>query len=125
MFSLSVEILTLCIALLTSVSILITIILKTLLSKLDFPDGSDGKASAQNAGDLGSVPGLEISPGEGNGNPLQDSCLENPMDAEAWQAIVHGVAKNRTQMNDFTFTTDSWLNSRIQNWEYGEVTVEI
>ena len=67
-FSLSVEVLTLCIALLTSVSILITIILKTLLGKLDFPDGSDGKVSAYNAGDLGSIPGLGRSPGEGNGN---------------------------------------------------------
>ena len=45
-----------------------------------FPDGSDGKASVCNAGDLGSVPGLGRSPGEGNGNPLQYSCLENPMD---------------------------------------------
>ena len=49
-------------------------------SKLDFPGGSDSKASAYNAGDLGSIPGLGRSPGEGNGNPLQYSCLENPMD---------------------------------------------
>ena len=49
-----------------------------------FPDGSDGKASACNAGDLGSIPGLGRSPGEGNGNPLQYSCLENPMDGGAW-----------------------------------------
>ena len=49
-----------------------------------FPGGSEGKASACNAGDLGSIPGLGRSPGEGNGNPLQYSCLENPMDAEAW-----------------------------------------
>ena len=46
--------------------------------------GSDGKASAYNAGDLGSIPGSGRSPGEGNGNPLQYSCLENPMDGEAW-----------------------------------------
>ena len=51
---------------------------------LDFSDGSDGKASAYNAGDLGSIPGLERSPGEENGNPLQYSCLENPMDRGAW-----------------------------------------
>ena len=51
---------------------------------LDFPGGSDGKASAYNVGDSGSVPGLGRSPGEGNGNPLQHSCLENPMDGEAW-----------------------------------------
>ena len=50
----------------------------------DFPGGSDGKASAYNEGDLGSIPGLERSPGEGNGNPLQNSCLENPMDGGAW-----------------------------------------
>ena len=62
----------------------------------DFPDGSDGEASAYNVGDLGSVPGLGRSPGEGNGNPLQYSCLENPMDRRAWQATVHGVAKSWT-----------------------------
>ena len=49
-----------------------------------FPGGLDGKASARDVGDLGSIPGLERSPGEGNGNPLQCSCLENPMDGEAW-----------------------------------------
>ena len=55
----------------------------------DFPGGSDGKASAYNAGDLGSVPGLGRSPGEGHGNPLQYSCLENPMDRGAWWITVH------------------------------------
>ena len=55
-------------------------------------------------GDPGSIPGLERSPGEGNGNPLQYSCLENPMDGGAWWATVHGVAKSRTQLSDFTFT---------------------
>ena len=59
------------------------------------PGGSDGKASAYNEGDLGSIPGLGRSPGEGNGNPLQYSCLENPMDEEAWWAIVHEVTKSR------------------------------
>ena len=49
-----------------------------------FPGGSDGKASACNAGDLGSIPGLAKSPGEGDGTPLQYSCLENPMDGGAW-----------------------------------------
>ena len=61
------------------------------------------KASAYNAGDPGSVPGLGRSPGEGNGNPLQYSCLENPMDRGAWWAAVHGVAKSRTRLSDFTF----------------------
>ena len=55
-----------------------------------FPGGSEGKASACNAGDQGLIPGLGRSPGKGNGNPLQYSCLENPMDRGAWQATVHG-----------------------------------
>ena len=71
-------------------------------NKMDFPGGSDGKASAYNAGDPGSIPGLGRSPGEGNGNPLQCSCLENPMDGGAWWATVHGVAKSRTRLSDFT-----------------------
>ena len=61
---------------------------------LDKPGGSEGKASAYNAGDLTWIPGLGRSSGEGNGNPLQYSCLENPMDREAWQATVHGVTKS-------------------------------
>ena len=60
----------------------------------DFPGGSDGKASAYNAGDLCSIPGLGRSPGEGNGNPLQYSCLENSMDRGAWKATVHGFAES-------------------------------
>ena len=55
--------------------------------------GSDGKESTCNAGDLGSIPGLERSPGEENGNPLQYSCLGNPVDKGAWQATVDEVAK--------------------------------
>ena len=62
----------------------------------DFPGGSDGKASVYNVGDPGSIPGLGRSPGEGNGNPLQYSCLQNPMDGGAWWAAVHGAAKSRT-----------------------------
>ena len=56
-----------------------------------FSGGSDGKESACNARDLGSIPGLGKSPGEGNGNPLQYSCLENSMDGGAWQAPIPGV----------------------------------
>ena len=67
-----------------------------------FPGGSEVEESACNAGDLGSIPGSGRSPGEGNGNPLQYSCLENPMDGGAWRAAVHGVAKSRTQLSDFT-----------------------
>ena len=59
-------------------------LLFNMLSRLDFPGGSDGKASAYDAGDLGSIPGLGRSPGEGNGNPLQYSCLENPMEGGTW-----------------------------------------
>ena len=59
---------------------------------LSFPGGSDNKESASNAGDLGSIPELGRSPREGNGNPLQNCCLENPMDRGAWRATVHGVA---------------------------------
>ena len=74
----------------------------TLLSILIFPGGSEVKASASNVRDVGSVPGSGRSPGEGNGNPLQYSCLENPMDGEAWWDTVHGVAKSRTRLSDFT-----------------------
>ena len=61
-----------------------------------FPGGSDSKESACKAGHQGSVPRLGRSPAEGNGNPLQFSCLENPMDRGAWWATVHGVAKSGT-----------------------------
>ena len=70
---------------------------------LGFPGRSGGKASACNAGDPGSIPGLRRSSGEGNGNPLQYTCLENSMDGEAWWATVHGVAKSRTRLSDFNF----------------------
>ena len=63
--------------------------------RLGLPSSSNGKASACNAGDLGSVPGLGRSPGEGNGNPLQYSYLENFMDGGAWY-VVHGIVKSRT-----------------------------
>ena len=59
-----------------------------------YSSGSDSKESASNAGDLGSIPGLGRSPGEGNGNPLQYSCLENPMDRIARRATVHRVTKS-------------------------------
>ena len=60
---------------------------------LGFPGSSDSKASAYNAGNLGSIPGSGRSPGGGKGNPLQYSCLGNPIDRGAWQAAVHGVTK--------------------------------
>ena len=72
------------------------IITKTYRGKLGFPAGSDGKGCACNSGDPGSIPGLERSPGEGNGNPLQYSCLKNIMYRGAWWATVHGVTKSQT-----------------------------
>ena len=66
--------------------------------------GSDGKASAYSVGDLGSIPGSGRSSGEGNGNPLQYSCLENAMDGGVWYATVYGVEKSQTQLSNFTFT---------------------
>ena len=66
---------------------------------LGYPGGSDGKESVCNVGDLGSIPGLERSPGGGHGNPLQYSCLENPMDRGAWGATAHGVSKSHSVMS--------------------------
>ena len=63
-----------------------------------------GKESTCNPGDAGSIPGSGRSPGVGNGNQLQYSCLENSMDRGAWWATAHGVAKSQTQLSDFTFT---------------------
>ena len=60
------------------------------------------KVSAYNAGDPGSIPGSGRFPGEGNGNPLQYSCLENPMDRGAWWVAVHGVAKSWAPQSNFT-----------------------
>ena len=82
------------------------------LRMIDFPGGSDGKASAYNVGDLRSIPGSGRSSGEGNGNPLQYFCLENPMDRGASWAAVRGVAKSRTQLSNFTslhFSRDGYL----------------
>ena len=64
------------------------------------PGGSDDKASACNAGVLGSIPGSGRSPREGNGYPLQYSCLENSMDRRAWQAAIYGVTKSWTWLRD-------------------------
>ena len=66
--------------------------------------GSDDKESACNTGDLGSIPASKRSSGEGNGYPLQYSCLENSMDRRAWQATVHGVTKSQTRLSDYAHT---------------------
>ena len=75
-----------------------------LIPALAFLGDSDRKASAYKAGDPGSIPGSGRFPGEGNGSPLQYSYLENPVDEGTWQTTVHGVAKSRTRLGDFTFT---------------------
>ena len=62
----------------------------------------ESTCNARDQGAMGSIPGLGRTPGEGNGNPLQHSGLENPMDRGAWQATIHGVAKSQTQLSDFT-----------------------
>ena len=80
---------------------------------LSFPGGSDGKASVYNMGDLGSIPGSGRSPGGGNGNTLQYSCLENPMDGGTWWAIDHGVAKSQTQLSKFTSLHEWWKPALI------------
>ena len=73
------------------------------LHLVSFPGGSEVKVSVCYTGELGSIPGSGRSPGEGNGNPFQDSCLENPVDREAWWATVHGVVKSQTRLSDFTY----------------------
>ena len=72
---------------------------------MDFPGVSDGKVSVYNEGEPGLIPGLGRSPGEGNGNPLQDYCLENPMDGGSWWAAVHGVIKSWTRLSNFNQRT--------------------
>ena len=67
---------------------------------MGFPGGSDGKESACNVGDLGTIPRSGRAPGGGHDNPLQYSCLENPMDRGAWQTIAHRVTKSQTGLSD-------------------------
>ena len=77
-----------------------------LFFQIPLPIVSDGKVSACNVGDLGLIPGLGKSSGEGNGSPLQYSCLGISMDRGAWWATIHGVTKSRTRLSDFTFTSN-------------------
>ena len=80
-----------------------------------YSGGSEVKASACNVGDLGSIPGLARSPGEGNGNPLQYSCLGNSMDRGAWWPIVHGVTKSWKQLRDFHLKIN---NNYLWCWDF-------
>ena len=81
---------------------------------MGFSGGTDGKASACNVGDLGPIPGLGRSTGEGNGNPLQYSCLENPLDGGAWWATVQVVAKSQIRLSNFTFTFSLLIFMRLE-----------
>ena len=81
-----------------------------------FLGGSDSKESACSVGDPGSIPASGRSPGEGNGNPLQYSRLENPMDTGAWQATFHGISKSQTRLSDFTFFFFLFVD-----WEVGSL----
>ena len=86
---------------------------------LGFPGVSDGKESACSAGDLSSVSGSGTSPGGGHGNPLQYSCLENPMDGGAWRATVSGVAKSQTRLSDWAKHSVFTGVGIWSNWEAG------
>ena len=79
-----------------------------------FPGGSDGEESAHNAGGPSLTPGSGRSPGEGNGNLLQYSCLENPMDRGAWWATVHRIAKCQTQLSGYTFFLSDRIVRRVK-----------
>ena len=87
---------------------------QVLLLLLSFSGGWEGRASACNVGDPGSIPGSGRSPGEGNGNPLQYPCLENPMDRGAWWTIVHGVAELDT--TEWLLFTSRLLFSQLLSW---------
>ena len=88
---------------------------------MGFPGGLDGKESACNEGDLGSIPGSGISPGEGNNNPVHYSYLENSMDREAWWATVHGVAKE-SHVTEATKHTQKFTQKGLFNFHsYGAI----
>ena len=91
---------------------------KDLTLQESFPGDSVGKHPPANAEDSGSIPGSGRSPGEGNGNPLRYSCLENPMDKGAWRATVHGVTKSRTRVIDWACMhegTNNYASDLSQN----------
>ena len=86
-----------------------------------FPGSSEGKESACSVGDPGLIPELGRSPGEGNGNPLQYSCLENSMERGAWRVIVHAVAKTQTQLSDYHTHTHSLKCVSAQGFTFSDV----
>ena len=88
-----------------------------------FPAGSGGKESACSVGDPGSIPGSGRSPGEGNGTPLQYSCLENPMDRGAWQATVHGVTESWTRLSTSTCAQGLQTASISRSWKTPQVVI--
>ena len=110
-------------------SLLVTRNLKNqvgLLCLLDAPRGFPGTSVVKNLPDIAgdSIFGLERSPGRGNGNPLQYSCLENPMDREAWWAIIHRVAKSQMGLNDKTTTMHiDFYSSLLLTWRWGGASV--
>ena len=90
----------------------------------DFPGGPDSKVSAYNVGDPGSITGSGRPSREGNGNPLQYSCLENTMDGGAWGAGVHGATKSQTQLSDFTCTS-RWTVDHLSQIRRKEVKIHV
>ena len=94
-----------------------------LLEGRDLSGGSDGKEAACSAGDPGSIPETERSPGEGNDHPFQNSCLENPTDRGAWRATVHGVAKRQTRQSDSLTHTHTHPGS--QSVKHDRVTLSL
>ena len=91
-----------------------TTVMKTEIENLmGFPGGSDNKEPACNAGDLGLIPGSGRTPGEGNGYPLQYSCLEDSMDRRVWQVTVQEVTESRTRLNDFHWARSNFVLSHL------------
>ena len=105
-----------------------TIYLVLLRISLGFPGGSAVKNPPANAGDTSSIPGSGRSPGEENGNPFQYSCLRNPMDRGAWQAIVHGAAKSETQPSIHTVLVTkynfSFLNKFFKKFSFASLELK-
>ena len=95
----------------------------TVLSHTGLPDGPDGKESVCRAGDLGLIPGLRRSPGEGHGNPLQYSCLENPMDRGAWQGPrgckESDMAEQQTPSLGFSWGFEGSKSKHLGGYHHG------